>query len=174
MVKLSEQELVRREKLDGLRKLGINPYPASQFPVNFYAKNLTNFDFSNLDIAKLSYIALIAVVMFLKLNLTIEKRLNNFSNKQALNKISLKIDAEKKIKVVSKNMQGNPSRYQMIIKLNIDVIDNQNKKINKNITQDFSYNTNSNKFALSQYEKEIEEMLINKIIDELIKDLSKL
>ena len=109
-----------------------------------------------------------------KLNLTIEKRLNNFSNKQALNKISLKIDAEKEIKVVSKNMQGNPSRYQMIIKLNIDVIDNQNKKINKNITQDFSYNTNSNRFTLSQYEIEIEEVLINKIIDELIKDLSKL
>ena len=109
-----------------------------------------------------------------KLNLTIEKRLNNFSNKQALNKISLKIDAEKEIKVVSKNMQGNPSRYQMIIKLNIEVIDNQNKKINKNITQDFSYNTNSNRFTLSQYEIEIEEVLINKIIDELIKDLSKL
>ena len=109
-----------------------------------------------------------------KLNLTIEKRLNNFSNKQALNKISLKIDAEKEIKVVSKNMQGNPSRYQMIIKLNINIIDNQNKKINKNITQDFSYNTNSNRFTLSQYEIEIEEVLINKIIDELIKDLSKL
>ena len=109
-----------------------------------------------------------------KLNLTIEKRLNNFSNKQALNKISLKIDAEKEIKVVSKNMQGNPSRYQMIIKLNINIIDNQNKRINKNITQHFSYNTNSNRFALSKYEKEIEEVLINKIIDELIKDLSKL
>ena len=109
-----------------------------------------------------------------KLNLTIEKRLNNFSNKQALNKISLKIDAEKEIKVVSKNMQGDPSRYQMIIKLNINIIDDQNKKINKNITQDFSYNTNSNRFTLSQYEKEIEEVLINKIIDELIKDLSKL
>ena len=109
-----------------------------------------------------------------KLNLTIEKRLNNFSNKQALNKISLKIDAEKEIKVVSKNMQGNPSRYQMIIKLNINIIDDQNKKINRNITQRFSYNSNSNRFTLSQYEKEIEEVLINKIIDELIKDLSKL
>ena len=122
----------------------------------------------NLNIAK------IEKIKKNKLNLTIEKRLNNFSNKQALNKISLKIDAEKEIKVVSKNMQGNPSRYQMIIKLNIDVIDNQNKKINKNITQDFSYNTNSNRFTLSQYEIEIEEVLINKIIDELIKDLSKL
>ena len=109
-----------------------------------------------------------------KLNLTIEKRLNNFSNNQALNKISLKIDAEKKIKVISKDMQGDPSRYQMIVKLSIIIIDDQNKKINKNITKRFIYNTNSNRFALSQYEKEIEEILINKIIDELIKDLSKL
>ena len=122
----------------------------------------------NLDIIK------IEKVKKNKLNFTIEKRLNNFSNKQALNKISLEIDTEKQIKVVSKNMQGNPSRYQMIIKLNINIIDNQNKKINKNITQDFSYNTNSNRFTLSQYEIEIEEVLINKIIDELIKDLSKL
>ena len=109
-----------------------------------------------------------------KLNLTIGKRLKNFSNNQALKKISLEIDTEKQIKVVSKDMQGNPSRYRMIIKLNINIIDNQNKKINKNIAQDFSYNTNSNRFALSQHEKEIEEVLINKIIDELIKDLSRL
>ena len=40
MAKLSEQELIRREKLDGLKKLSINPYPAAQFPVNFYAKDL--------------------------------------------------------------------------------------------------------------------------------------
>ena len=109
-----------------------------------------------------------------KLNLIIEKKLNNFSDSQALNKISLEIDAEKQIKIVSKNMQGNPSRYQMIIKLNINIIDDQNKKINKNITQHFSYNISSNRFKLSQYEKEIEEVLINKIIDELIKGLSKL
>ena len=109
-----------------------------------------------------------------KLNLTIEKKLKNFSNNKALNKVSLEINAKKQIKIVSKNIQGDPSRYQMILKLNINIINDQNKKINKNITQDFSYNTNSNKFALSQYEKEIEEMLINKIIDELIKDLSKL
>ncbi len=33
-MQLSEQELVRREKLDSLRKLGINPYPADLYPVN--------------------------------------------------------------------------------------------------------------------------------------------
>ena len=33
MSQLSEQEIVRREKLSKLRALGINPYPADLFPV---------------------------------------------------------------------------------------------------------------------------------------------
>ncbi len=33
-MQLSEQEIVRREKLASLRKLGINPYPADLFPVD--------------------------------------------------------------------------------------------------------------------------------------------
>ena len=40
MAKLSEQELIRREKLEELKKIGINPYPAAQFHVNFYASDL--------------------------------------------------------------------------------------------------------------------------------------
>ncbi|MGO1584347.1 MAG: lysine--tRNA ligase [Mesonia sp.] len=33
-MQLSEQELVRREKLASLKKLGINPYPADEYPVS--------------------------------------------------------------------------------------------------------------------------------------------
>ncbi|RXG11341.1 lysyl-tRNA synthetase class II [Leeuwenhoekiella aestuarii] len=33
-MQLSEQEIIRREKLAGLRKLNINPYPADLYPVN--------------------------------------------------------------------------------------------------------------------------------------------
>lgn len=33
-MQLSEQEVIRREKLEKLRALGINPYPAAQFPVD--------------------------------------------------------------------------------------------------------------------------------------------
>lgn len=39
-MQLSEQELVRREKLDRLRALGINPYPADLFPVNHTSKQI--------------------------------------------------------------------------------------------------------------------------------------
>ncbi|WP_282136834.1 lysine--tRNA ligase [Seonamhaeicola maritimus] len=39
-MQLSEQELVRREKLGKLRELGINPYPADLYPVNHTSKQI--------------------------------------------------------------------------------------------------------------------------------------
>lgn len=38
-MQLSEQEVIRREKLGKLRELGINPYPAALYPVNSTSKN---------------------------------------------------------------------------------------------------------------------------------------
>ena len=37
---LSEQEIVRREALSALRELGIDPYPAEQFKVTHYSKDI--------------------------------------------------------------------------------------------------------------------------------------
>ncbi|WP_438966425.1 lysine--tRNA ligase [Flavobacterium sp.] len=37
---LSEQEIIRRDKLKALRELGINPYPADLFPVNHNSKQV--------------------------------------------------------------------------------------------------------------------------------------
>lgn len=39
-MQLSEQEIIRREKLSKLRALGINPYPANLFPVNHTSKQV--------------------------------------------------------------------------------------------------------------------------------------
>ena len=44
-MQLSEQEIIRREKLTTLRELGINPYPANLFPVNHTSKQVKdNFE----------------------------------------------------------------------------------------------------------------------------------
>ena len=40
MQELSEQEVVRREALQKLIDLGIDPYPAAEFPVNILAKEV--------------------------------------------------------------------------------------------------------------------------------------
>jgi lysyl-tRNA synthetase class 2 len=39
-MQLSEQEIIRRDKLNALRELGINPYPADLFPVNHTSKKI--------------------------------------------------------------------------------------------------------------------------------------
>jgi len=39
---LSEQEIIRREKLAGLQKFGIDPYPAALYPVNNYSREIKN------------------------------------------------------------------------------------------------------------------------------------
>ncbi len=39
-MQLSEQEIIRREKLIALRELGINPYPAELFPVDITSKQI--------------------------------------------------------------------------------------------------------------------------------------
>lgn len=44
-MQLSEQEIIRRDKLKALRELGINPYPADLFPVNYTSKQVKeNFE----------------------------------------------------------------------------------------------------------------------------------
>ncbi len=52
---LSEQELIRRQKLDEIIKLGINPYPPELFEVNTNAKDiLENYERNKLDYKNIS------------------------------------------------------------------------------------------------------------------------
>ena len=39
-INLSEQEQIRRESLEELRKLGINPYPAAEYTTTAFAKDI--------------------------------------------------------------------------------------------------------------------------------------
>jgi lysyl-tRNA synthetase class 2 len=49
-VGLNEQEIIRREALKELKALGIDPYPAAEYPVNIYSKDiLGKFDDSNVS-----------------------------------------------------------------------------------------------------------------------------
>ena len=40
ILELSEQEILRRQSLDELRKMGINPYPAAEFPTNAFSTEI--------------------------------------------------------------------------------------------------------------------------------------
>ena len=106
-----------------------------------------------------------------KLNSKFANNLKIFSNKNSKNIIEIEIDSVKKIETSQKDNTGDPSRFQMTIVLNINIIsENYNKT--KTFSSDFNYSNDSNKFSLKQYEKEIENNLISKIVEKSIIYLS--
>lgn len=48
VLELSEQEIVRRQSLQELRDMGIEPYPAAEFPTNVFSEDIKN-DFKDED-----------------------------------------------------------------------------------------------------------------------------
>lgn len=82
------------------------------------------------------------------------------------NKIIL--ENKKTIIETSKNKKGQPDSFKMIIDFKFSFIDNNNILNEKFISEEFSYKNKDNKFDLSQYEMNIEQSLINKIIEKLI------
>ena len=111
-----------------------------------------------------------------KLNSKIENNIKKFSNQNTENIIQLEISSNKKINTISKDKKGDPSRFNMTISLTINILNKNNYEISKtkSFTEKFDYNNNSNKFSLKQYEKDIEDNLINKIIERSIIYLSEL
>ena len=111
-----------------------------------------------------------------KLNSKIANKLKIFSNQNSENIIKLEISSNKKIETIQKDKKGDPSKFQMTIVLNINILNKNNYEINKtkSFTEEFNYNNNSNKFSLKQYEKDIEDNLINKIVERSIIYLSEL
>ena len=111
-----------------------------------------------------------------KLNSKIENNIKKFSNQNNENTIQIEINSNKKINIISKDKKGDPSRFSMTISLTINILNKNNYEINKtkSFTEKFDYNNNSNKFSLKQYEKDIEDNLINRIIERSIIYLSEL
>jgi len=111
-----------------------------------------------------------------KLNSKIENNIKKFSNQNSENIIQLEINSNKKINIISKDKKGDPSRFSMTISLTINTLNKNNYEINKtkSFSENFDYNNNSNKFSLKQYEKNIEDNLINKIVERSIIYLTEL
>ena len=111
-----------------------------------------------------------------KLNSKIINIIKKNSNQNSKNTLVLMISSNKKIDIVTKDEKGDPSKFQMTILLNINILKKKKYEMNKtkSFSTKFNYNNNTNKFALKQYEKEIENILINKVVEKSIIYLSEL
>ena len=111
-----------------------------------------------------------------KLNTKIVNNIEKFSNQNSKNIIQLEISSNKKIDIISKDKKGDPLKFQMTIFLDVNILNKNNYEINKtkSFSANFNYNNNSNKFSLKQYETEIENILVNKIVEKSIIYLTEL
>ena len=91
-------------------------------------------------------------------------------NMSLTNKIVL--ENNKTIVETSKNKKGQPDSFKMIIDFKFLLMDKENILKEKFISEEFSYKNKENKFDLSQYEIDVEQNLINKIIEKLTLHIS--
>lgn len=85
---------------------------------------------------------------------------------KSLNKLIL--DSNKNIIETSKNSQGQIASYRTTVIVKLSLLDNKNNSIKeRTISKDFLYNTIENKFKLKEYQIEVENNLINKIIEDI-------
>ena len=73
---------------------------------------------------------------------------------------------------ISKNSSSATTSFMMIMDVGISVIDNNEILLEKSFNKNFTYNNRDNKFELLEYERSIEENLINEISDEILLYLS--
>jgi len=91
--------------------------------------------------------------------------LKNDNNKT--NGYQLKLNSEKEIEVVSKDRAGNATIHKTKISINASLSNENEIFKEKTFVKSFTYNAMSNKFDFSRYQKNIEENLIDKIIEEI-------
>jgi len=107
------------------------------------------------------------------LNNKFAKSINALTNRESDKKINIKIESDKKIRVKSKDSKGNTLVLELEINLkftNLDSDDQAQKLLSRKIT----YNNSDDKFKLKEYENELEDILITKIIEDLINYLSNI
>ena len=88
----------------------------------------------------------------------------------------LKLSADTRNIIVSKDAKGQVSSYKMIVDVNLEVLSNNSTlpiSVIK-LTKDFIYQDQKNKFEQKQYKKDILENLIDKISQEIVIKLQSL
>ena len=99
----------------------------------------------------------------------IEKVIMSLSNKDAENKVKLEMDYKKSISTILKDSKGDPTKKKLSININLKIKnDKDNILITQNFFEEFSYDVQSDKFGMAQYEENITDNLNNKISNDII------
>ena len=103
-----------------------------------------------------------------KISRKIKSNLDSYKKNNSKNFYYIKINSKKEINIISKDSKGDPSNFAMNIISEITILNDEKIVKNKVFSESFNYKNSSNKFDLKQYEKNIEENLTDKIIENII------
>ena len=99
----------------------------------------------------------------------IEKTIMSLSNKDAKNKVKLEIDYKQSISTILKDSKGDSYKKKLLINVILKVKnDKDNILVNQSFGEEFSYDVQSDKFSMSQYEENITDNLNSKISNDII------
>ena len=105
---------------------------------------------------------------------------DNDINKKIINSLSIKINefddnlnnltlnSSFGVTETSKNTKGQVESYRSKVSVNVIISNKNNIILDKMFSKQFSYSNKDNKFELVQYQNEIKNNLINKIIEDII------
>ena len=99
------------------------------------------------------------------INRVIKNKLNQIQSpsEQTYSKYFLNINTDKKRVVLSKDSEGDPLKFELIITTNYEVEKNEKILLNKEIKKNYIYNNSSDKFKLEQDER----IILNNISEEI-------
>ena len=104
-----------------------------------------------------------------KNSFAIEKMVMALSNQEAVKKVKLEMNYKQAFSTILKDNKGDPSKKKLSISVNLIVKNEKNKVLtNKKFREEFSYDVQSDKFNMAQYEDNITNNLNNKISNDII------
>ena len=104
-----------------------------------------------------------------KNSFAVEKMIMSLSNQDSIRKFKLEMNYKQTFSTILKDSKGDPSKKKLSISVNL-VIKNEEGNIltSKNFSEEFSYDVQSDKFNMGQYEDNITNNLNNKISNDII------
>jgi len=100
---------------------------------------------------------------------------NKFNNYTEGNKIlDLSLETSKERKVISKNSKGDPSIFEITVKVKTIIEDNKEIIIEEEIIKKNTYDNISDKFELDKFEEIIIKNLADNILENILLSISKI
>ena len=132
---------------------------------------LTNCGFKPIYSSKKSNFEIIEIINENenKNSFDVEKMIMSLSNQESIRKFKLEMNYKQTFSTILKDSKGDPSKKKLSISVNL-VIKNEEGNIltSKNFSEEFSYDVQSDKFNMGQYEDNITNNLNNKISNDII------